>query len=476
MTNNEEEEFFNENEETNEGSSAEDDFFNEASDDEEAEEEQADEEEEVEEEVEAEEESMAASFDEDSMEEDHFASDYEDEVDAVDREDRYVETSTESYGQRIGNSLFGILFGFVLLFGSCYLLWWNEGRAVKRADALEEGASSFVVADVNKIDPKNDGKLVHVVGTVHTDENLKDKKFKVEVKGFSLRREVKMFQWVEDVKSKSEKKLGGSKETTKEYTYKKEWSSSLKNSENFKIAKGHKNPKRFLYKPTTYNAKKATFGAYDGSQLMGGRSEDVKVSEANIEGNKYAKLVSETEIFVGKGTFSDPKVGDMLVSFSYEPNDVTKTVMAKQQGNKLVNYTTSDGETLYEVNLGEVSPKSVIKKAESGNNFVLWLCRIGGIILMFIAFSMIFNPLAVLADVVPFIGSIVGFGVSLIAGVLTVCVSFVTIAIAWIAARPILAYSLLGIGLVAGAFFIYKTYIEKPKEGAAQEEKELEEV
>ncbi|WP_157491077.1 TMEM43 family protein [Flammeovirga sp. SJP92] len=473
MTNNEEEEFFNENEETNEEeSSAEDDFFNDASDEEE--ETETDEEEQVDD---VEEEAIAASFDDDSMEDDHFASDYEDEVSVEEREDRYVETSTESYGERIGSSLFGILFGFVLLFGSCYLLWWNEGRAVKRADALEEGASSFVVADVNKIDPKNEGKLVHVVGKVHTDETLKDKKFKVEVNGFSLSREVKMFQWVEDVNSKSEKKLGGSKETTKEYTYRKEWSSSLKNSEKFKIAKGHKNPKRFLYKATTYDAKKATFGAYDGSNLMSNNPVDVKVDESNIKGNKYAKLVSDTEIFVGKGTYSDPKVGDMLVTFTYEPNDATKTVMAMQKGNKLVNYTTSDGETLFEVNSGEVSPKNVIKKAESGNNMVLWLCRIGGIILMFVSFTMIFKPLAVLADVIPFIGSIVSFGVSLIAGVLTICFSFITISIAWIAARPVLAYSLLGIGIVAGAFFVYKTYIDKPKGGQSkEEERELEEV
>ena len=47
---------------------------------------------------------------------------------------------------------------------------WNEGRAVRTAESLEEGAGAVVSVPADAVDPGNEGKLVHVseqLGGVH---------------------------------------------------------------------------------------------------------------------------------------------------------------------------------------------------------------------------------------------------------------------------------------------------------------------
>ena len=46
-----------------------------------------------------------------------------------------TETTTESWGSRLGNSIKGVLFGLALFIGGFPVLFWNEGNSVKRARA-----------------------------------------------------------------------------------------------------------------------------------------------------------------------------------------------------------------------------------------------------------------------------------------------------------------------------------------------------
>jgi hypothetical protein len=56
-----------------------------------------------------------------------------------------TEVTSQSIFGRIGNSIVGMLFGFVLLVGSIILLFWNEGRAVATAKSLREGAPPLLM-------------------------------------------------------------------------------------------------------------------------------------------------------------------------------------------------------------------------------------------------------------------------------------------------------------------------------------------
>ena len=58
--------------------------------------------------------------------------------------DRHTEVTRSGWGKRIGQSLSGALIGGLLFLASFALLWWNEGRAIAEARALEEGAGAVI--------------------------------------------------------------------------------------------------------------------------------------------------------------------------------------------------------------------------------------------------------------------------------------------------------------------------------------------
>ena len=78
-----------------------------------------------------------------------------------------------------------------------------------------------VAAD--KVDPANEGKLVHVTGTLSTTGPATDSDFAVKIDGVRLVRHVEMFQWTEQSGTETTKKLGGGETTKTTYTYRQEW-------------------------------------------------------------------------------------------------------------------------------------------------------------------------------------------------------------------------------------------------------------
>ena len=77
---------------------------------------------------------------------------------------------------------------------------------------------------------------------------------------------------------------------------------------------------------------------------------------------------------------------------------------------------------------------------------------------------MVVRPLSVLGDVLPGLGTIIGWGTGLVAGVVALVCSLVTIAIAWIVYRPVLGVLLL---IAAGAV-VYLTWKKKRGKAAVQ--------
>jgi hypothetical protein len=85
----------------------------------------------------------------------------------------------------------------------------------------------------------------------------------------------------------------------------------------------------------------------------------------------------------------------------------------------------------------------MFKSAEQSNKRLTWILRGVGLLVMAIGLSMVLKPLSVLADVVPFFGNIVQAGTGLIALLVSLTLSFITVAVAWIVYRPVLGIALL---------------------------------
>ena len=176
-----------------------------------------------------------------------------------------TETTTESWGSRLGGSIKGVAIGGALFIAGIPLLFWNEGRAVKTAKALEEGASVCVkLPNADTVDATMDGKLVHVTGTAVTDEQLGDDLFPgLNPKAIRLTRKVEFYQWVENEKKEKKKNVGGSETTVTTYTYSKKWVSKPVDSSSFREA-GHDNQVFFPEaSDRTLVAETARYGAFE---------------------------------------------------------------------------------------------------------------------------------------------------------------------------------------------------------------------
>ncbi|MCA9139950.1 MAG: TMEM43 family protein [Planctomycetales bacterium] len=191
----------------------------------------------------------------------------------------------ESWFGRIGGAFKGILVGGLLTVVAVPILFWNEGRAVRTAQGLKEGAKVVVDIKPDAIDSGNDGKFVHTSGDVQTTDVLRDDDFAIEFNGIRLDRHVEMYQWSEDEDRETKKKIGGGTRTTTTFTYDKGWYSGLIDSREFDEAETHQNPNQVLFADKSEQAKNVSLGQFrlpDSLIGMISGQDPVELSESNL--------------------------------------------------------------------------------------------------------------------------------------------------------------------------------------------------
>lgn len=368
--------------------------------------------------------------------------------------DVFRETTSTSWFGRIGNSLKGILFGGLFFIGSIILLFWNEGRAVKTADSLKEGARAVVSVSASEVLPANDKKLIHVSGEVTTEETLRDPILGTEAKALRLAREVQMYQWQQDTKTETRNKAGGGTETTTTYEYSKGWSGQLIRSSDFKHPDGHTNPQAMPVPATSITTSKALLGGFQIPArliaLMRG-DEPLRPTEAMLaniapEWKDKLKIVDE-KLYLGKDP-AFPQIGDARVTLQILKPGVF-SILSRQTGATLEPYTTKAGRDIERVESGNVSALQMFANAQRENTIITWIARAAGFIFMFLGLSMVLKPIAVLTDVIPFAGRIADVGIGLISGVVAFAGSLIVIAVSWLAVRPLLGGTLLAVAIAA---------------------------
>ena len=371
----------------------------------------------------------------------------------------YSRVTSRSWGDRLAESIKGVLIGILLFLVSFPVLFWNEGRAVHRAQALTEGKSSVVDADVAKVDPANDGHLVHLTGDATTKDVLRDDTFGVEANALRLSRKVEMYAWVEEKKEEKIKKVGGGEDIKTTYNYKKEWTDHPPKSSEFDTPAEHETPDAKPYPDNVWKARQVKLGAFDLPESLTDRITKEEPVPATTE--LLNKLPSETRanMRVADGLFyegkdpASPEVGDARIKFTAVKQPQTVSVLAKQVKDTLEPYKTQAGGeqgTIYRLEPGQVSADDMFKHEEQENTILTWALRLIGFLLMTIGLYLVFRPVATVADVVPFFGNLLSAGAGIFAAVIALVLSLVTIAIGWVYYRP-----LLGIGLLAVAALLF---------------------
>lgn len=380
--------------------------------------------------------------------------------------DSFTTTTEHSWFSRIGDALKGIVIGGILTAIAFLVLFLNEGRAVKTYRALKEGAGATVSAQASVIAPEHEGKPVHVTGRASSAESLTDDAFGVTApNALSLVRTVEMYQWREKSESKTDKQLGGSATTTTTTVYEKVWCENAIDSTGFKQPEGHANPGAFPFASETHLATAATLGVRTlrpqqiaripaTAALPPAAVEALKVPEAL----KARAAAAPAFTYFGK-SFTAPEIGDLRVSLKVAgPTDIS--VIAAQKGAGFAPYTTENGRTIDLLKVGTFTAAQMFEQAQAENTALTWVLRFVGFALMTGGIALVLRPLSVLADVVPLLGDMVGIGVTLIAVALGGGLSLTTIAVAWLAYRPLLAIALLLV-VAAVAYAVHRRRVAR---------------
>ncbi len=386
-------------------------------------------------------------------------------------QDTFTEVTTQSWFGRLGSSCSSVVFGIVLLIAGVILLFWNEGRAVRMARALNEGQSAAISVSADTIDPANEGKLIHLTADAKTDETLSDSMFGVSAKAIALARNVEMYQWKEEESSETRKKLGGSTETVTTYTYSKAWSDSVIDSSGFKKPGNHQNPANKPVPDSSTVASVVTVGAFRLSPSLIGKinkREDVSIDQSMLA-NVGEGMGQRISISGGKFYFGDdpgnPQIGDARVSFTVvRPCRVS--LVAKQSGNTFKPYQAKNGNKVELLSVGDYSKDDMFAAAKQGNATLAWILRLVGLVLIAMGMLALFSPLQVLSDFIPFVGNIVGAGSCLSVALAAPCLALVVIAAGWFAYRPLVSIGLVAAAVV-GVILLRKASIAKRAKKAA---------
>ena len=361
-----------------------------------------------------------------------------------------TEVEHESWFSRIMSAIGGVLFGLLIFVVAFPLLFWGEGRAVKRAIDLEAGSSAVTEVEADTLDASKDGQLVHVVGEASTTESLNDTTLGQTVQALRLRREVEMYAWEEESETSRKKNVGGSTTKRTTYTYKTDWASSPEDSSSFKEA-GHDNPP-MPATGQTQSAAKVTLGARTLSSALVEQIDAFKpiipdaaaASKVTVAG--VTGTVHQDYYYFGADP-SSPTVGDVRIRLEKVDTPTTVSVVAAQRGETFESWETPN-ERLLEPRLevGTHSSAEMFEQMTAENNMLTWIIRGAGFAMMLLGLMLVLRPLVVIADVIPLIGSMISGGAFLFSLAVALPLTLGTVAIGWIAYRP-----LLGIGLFVAA-------------------------
>ena len=350
------------------------------------------------------------------------------------------------------------------------------------------------------IDPSLVGKLVYVSAPVNTATGLVDSTFGVSTPGLSLVRKVEMYQWKEKVQSTTQDNLGGSQTTQKTYSYEQVWSDKEIDSAQFHVKDSTRmNPINWMYRGASFTQSSANLGAYTvdsrvisqipvqsgfippnlalpravvntvaSPNAVSGETLSRNDTDSSTGGTTSTGAatttgailrVSSTGFYYGVNP-ETPKIGDLRITYLLA-NPTSLSVVGVQEINgTLGEYTTKNKTRILLVNSGTVGVQEMFATAISNNTLLTWIIRAGGLILMLIGFNVFFGIIPMLAAFVPFLSTVIGFGVGFVALILTLVLGGGTIALAWFAVRPLISAIIIGVVVIVGVL-IYRYKSQK---------------
>ena len=370
----------------------------------------------------------------------------------ADKDTVVVKNGKQGFLNKIGNSIASIPAGIIILIMGILILAGNEKTNVQNIKDVKELRGQITDVSSESVDSKYEGKLVAIKGKLtYNDAVISDTAFNVNVKAPAFSRNVEVYQWVEDSETKDD---------TTTYTYSKEWSSKIIDSDDFHTTSGHQNLKEdeIKYKGERFQTEETLkVGAYSlnnnfKTMLATDKDmsipEDVTLPEGYVVYNKYITNSVDP---------ANPAVGDIRISYQQaDYNDVS--VLGKQVGDTIESYTSKNTQTYAKLYKGSKNSTEIINSIEAGNKFMKWFKRALGTILIIMGIGLILGPITTLIGYIPFLGNIVNSMIGVVSFLVGLIISLIVIAISWFVVRPVLSIILLVVvvGLIAGIVYLKK--------------------
>lgn len=184
-----------------------------------------------------------------------------------------------------------------------------------------EAAGIEVVAE--RIDPRNDGRRVRVVGQLHAAVPVRDPQFGVGADALALERTVEMLQWIEECSGA-------------DCRYRLDWVDRPVDSQAFKQPRGHENAASFPFRSQQFVTATAMLGAFVvGPRVIDGVGARVPhpVHVADLPPNLAASL-RECDGRLCSGDAKHAAAGDLRIAWRIVP-DTRMELAGLQRGNRL---------------------------------------------------------------------------------------------------------------------------------------------
>uniref|UniRef100_A0A3B1K7L4 Transmembrane protein 43 n=1 Tax=Astyanax mexicanus TaxID=7994 RepID=A0A3B1K7L4_ASTMX len=364
--------------------------------------------------------------------------------------------------ERLGETMGGMLVGVCLFIFSFYVLFTNEGRAIRTATSLDEGLSQVLSLHPDMyLDPQNNNRLVHLSSPLRTSQPLYEPNYKVAVQAVKLKRNVEMYQWVEYQESRDYKENGETKtETT--YTYNTEWKSELISSRHFDQEIGHINPSAMAVESVTVVAPEVWVGRFSLSKGLIDQVNNFQTLQLGGLPATDPFLTVYEDHFYHTANPRRPEVNThthththiCVCSNTHSASGILQSrsshvsVVAMQKGDGLTAFRTRAGDTLEMLYMEELTAEEVFAKEHQMNVMKTWALRAGGWFLMFLGISLTTRIIYTLVDWVPVLRELVSVGLKVFALCVSCSLSLLTIAVGWLFYRPLLAGLISALALV----------------------------
>jgi hypothetical protein len=370
-----------------------------------------------------------------------------------------VNNPKQGFFSKMSSSFSGIIVGIIMIVGGIGMLWWNEQNNVKNIKNVKELREQVVDVSSSKVEDKNEGKLIATNGKLDFNQGqAKDDLTNLSVTSPALCRNVEYYQWVEDSETKNDK-------TT--YTYSKEWSSEIIDSDKFEKQDGHINLKESDYKyfgerfETEETLKVGEYVLSNDFKSMLDSDKNVSIPEEGITIPEGYKVYNNKYITNSEDP-SSPQVGDVRISYT-QADYTDVSVLGKQSDGTITQYTTKNNTNYMKIVKGTTNGTGMINGIESANKMMKWFFRVLGSFLIIVGVGAILGPLTTLIGYIPFLGNIVNSMIGVVSFLVGLSIALLVIAIAWFAARPIISIILIAVivGLIIALVYFKKTKGQK---------------